>query len=210
MSVNGESQSAARWLIEQISRELHARITEDGVHEILTRLGEQRLDTAAFAAPEARRLPACRYFPETASAAMLVSPALAAALASCEDFLRWKQNPNYSDAVMGAGYMNSYAYAELVGPDGFFAGDDFLLGLMILGPGLHYRDHYHAAPELYWLLTGPSDWKSGAGGYGSREAGAMIWHKPFVVHATRTLDQPLLTIWAWTRDVSEAARLVGA
>ena len=105
--------------------------------------------------------------------------------------------------------MDNYAYAELIGPDGFFAGDDFLLGLMILGPRLHYRDHYHPAPELYWLLTGPSEWRRGAGGYESRQPGATIWHTPFVVHATQTLDDPLLTVWAWTRDVAEAAKLVG-
>jgi hypothetical protein len=210
MLASEERQSAARWLIEQIKREFARRAGEPGVDEVLNRLGAQDLGDAAFTAPEPRRLPACRYYPETASAAMLVSAALAAALASCEDFLRWKQNPNYSDAVMGAGYMDNYAYAELIGPSGFFAGDDFLLGLMILGPHLHYRDHYHAAPELYWLLTGPSEWKSGAGGFAERDAGTAIWHKPFVVHATRTLDVPLLAIWAWTRDVGEAAKLVGA
>jgi hypothetical protein len=207
--VSGGNENSARWLIDGIARALTASRSEEGVADVLARLGEQRLDERSYTPPQPRRLPACRYFPETVSAAMLVSPALAAALAACEDDLRWKQNPNYSDAVLGAGYMQGYAYAELVGPDGFYPGDDFLLGLMILAPGLHYRDHFHAAPELYWLLTGPSDWKRGAGGYETREAGATLWHKPFVVHATRTLDTPLLCVWAWTRDVAEAAKLVG-
>ena len=72
--MNGETQIAARWLIEEISRELHGRIASEGVKEVLARLGAQALDNQAFAAPAPRRLPACRYFPETAAAAMLVSP----------------------------------------------------------------------------------------------------------------------------------------
>ena len=90
-------------------------------------------------------------------AAIAVASDVAAAIAAVEQDLHWKQNPNYSDGVMGQrGYMDGYAYAEIVGPSGFFAGDDFLLGLLILGPGRVYLDHHHAAPELYWTLTGPS------------------------------------------------------
>lgn len=204
-----DGHESAIWLIEEISRALHARIAHDGVHEVLMRLSAQDLSAAGYEPAPPRRLPACRYFPETAAATMMLSPGLAAALASCGDHLHWKQNPNYSDAVMGEGYMDNYAYAELIGPEGFFAGSDFLLGLMIIGPGRHYLDHYHAAPELYWLVTGPSEWKSGAGGYSERQADALVWHRPFVVHATRTLALPLLAVWAWTRDVAEPARLVG-
>ena len=69
--------------------------------------------------------------------------------------------------------MDGYAYAEIVGPSGFFAGDDFLLGLLLIGPGRVYLDHYHAAPELYWTLTGPSQWKNGRGGWTLRDAGSI-------------------------------------
>jgi hypothetical protein len=81
---------------------------------------------------------------------------------------------------------------------------------LILGPRLYYRDHLHPAPELYWTLTGPSDWRTATGDFASREAGQTIWHPPFVVHATRTLEKPLLALWAWTRNVAEPARLTGA
>jgi hypothetical protein len=86
----------------------------------------------------------------------------------------------------------------------------FASGFCLLGPGLHYRDHYHAAPELYWLLTGPSDWKRGAGGFVTRQPGETVWHRPHVVHATRSRDRPLLALWVWIREVGEAARLVPA
>jgi hypothetical protein len=183
---------------------------EEGRAEILRRLGEQDLSPGAFRAPEPARLAACRHLPEAVGAAIMVDSALAAAIAGLEDDLHWRQTTGYSDAAMGQpGFMDNYAHAEILGSTGCFTGDDFRLGLLLLGPGLHYPDHYHPAPELYWLLTGPSDWKRGAGGFASRRAGEMIWHRPFVVHATRTHDQPLLALWAWSGEVGEPVRLVG-
>lgn len=204
--MNDEIHGPAMWIIDAIRRSLK------GAHaaQVKTRLAEQDLSPSAVLEPRPLRLPATRYLPECVAASMFISPDVAAALAEIEEFLEWRQNPNYSDASLGAGYMDNYAYAELIGPHGFFAGDDFLMGVLLLGPGVHYLDHHHAAPELYWLLTGPSEWRRGNGDFEMREAGDTIWHEPHVVHATRTGASPLLAVWAWTRDVSEPARLVEA
>ena len=196
----------AIWAIDAIHRSLKGEATG----RVKMRLDEQDLSPSAVTEPSPKRLPATRYLPECVASSMFTSPDVAAALAGIEEFLHWRQNPNYSDKVMGHGYMDNYAYAELIGPHGFFAGDDFLMGLLLLGPGLHYRDHHHAAPELYWLLTGPSEWRQGRGDFAMREAGETVWHEPHVVHATRTGARPLLAVWAWTRDVSEPARLTEA
>jgi hypothetical protein len=204
--LNDEIYRPATWTIDAIRRSLKG----EAAGQVKARLAEQDLSPAAVIEPSPRRLAATRYLPECVAASMFTSPDVAAALAEIEEFLRWKQNPNYSDRLMGAGYMDNYAYAELIGPDGFFAGNDFLLGLLLLGPGMHYRDHHHAAPELYWLLTGPSEWRQGKGDFAMRQAGDTIWHEPHVVHATRTGTSPLLAVWAWTRDVSEPARLTEA
>jgi Dimethlysulfonioproprionate lyase len=193
----------AIWTIDAIRRSL----TGEAAARVKARLAEQDLSPLVVTEPLPSRLPATRYLPECVASSMFTSPDVAAALAGIDEFLHWQQNPNYSDKVMGRGYMDNYAYAELIGPHGFFAGDDFLMGLLLLGPGIHYRDHHHAAPELYWLLTGPSEWRQGNGDFGMREAGDTIWHKPHVVHATRTGANPLLAVWVWTRDVSEPARL---
>jgi hypothetical protein len=196
----------ATWAIDAIRRSLKG----EAAGRVKMRLAEQDLSPVAVTAPLPKRLPATRYLPECVASAMFASADVAAALAGVDEFLHWRQNPNYSDKVMGRGYMDNYAYAELIGPHGFFAGDDFLLGLLLLGPGLHYRDHHHAAPELYWLLTGPSEWRKGNGDFVMREAGETVWHEPQVVHATRTGANPLLAVWAWTRDVSAPARLTEA
>jgi hypothetical protein len=183
----------------------------EGRAEVLRRLAEQDLSRTAFRPPEPARIPACRHLPETVGAAIMVDAALAAALAGMEDELHWRRSEGYSDAVMGQpGFMDNYGYAEIIGPHGCLAGDDFRLGFLLLGPGLHYRDHAHPAPELYWLLTGPSDWRRGDDTFVTRQPGEMIWHRPHEVHAVRTHDQPLLALWVWTRDTAEPARLVEA
>jgi hypothetical protein len=208
--VSDELFLGATWLIRAISRALEARRgVEANIGHVLAALSRQDLARPALQHCPARIMPACSYLAETVGAAIAVESDVAAAIAAVEQSLHWKQNPNYSDEAMGQhGYMNGYAYAEIVGPSGLFAGDEFLLGLLLLGPDRFYRDHYHAAPELYWLLTGPSHWRNGSSDWEAREAGSFCWHDPFVVHATATGSTPLLAIWAWTRDVGEPARLI--
>ena len=197
-----------RWLIGEIAGALRSDHGQaEGVAEVLQRLAAQDLSPAALRTPEPRRIEACAVLPEATATAMLVSPGTAAAIAACEEDLRWVQNANYSDAAMGAGFMSGYGYCELIGPQGFFAGDDLLLGLMLLGPRRLYRDHYHQAPELYWLLTGPTEWSHDRGNFELRPAGAAIWHPPMLLHATRTIDTPLLAVWCWTRDTGQGAQL---
>jgi hypothetical protein len=198
-------------VIAAIRRALIARHGgEEGVAEVVRRLDAQKLSAADFRAPAPRRLPACRHLPEAIGEAVMVAEGVAAAIAAVEDGLAWQQNPNYSDEVMGQpGYMDNYAHAELIGPTGAVAGDDFLLGLFILGPHLHYPPHRHPAPELYWLLSGGSLWWREGDDWRQRPADATIWHAPMVAHATRTGDGPLLAVYAWTRDTTEPARLCG-
>jgi hypothetical protein len=200
-----------RWLLKSLRRGLenHQADTPEAA-EVLARLAAQDLAAAAFSPPRPQTLPACAMLPDAVGAALAVASDVAAAIAAIEDDLHWQQNPAYSDAAMGHnGYMEGYAYAEIIGPRGFFPGSDFLMGLLLLGPRRLYREHYHAAPELYWMLTGPSKWKRGAGAWDELQAGDMRWHPPFVVHATETSSAPLLCLWAWTNDVAEPARLVG-
>ena len=206
--MNQELFESARWLIGTISEGLISRHCE-GVAEVLQRLAEQQLNEAHFREPEPRRLPVLRYFAECAAEVMLSDARLSAALASIGEHLQWRQSSAYSDAVLGAGFMDNYGWCQLVGRHGFFPGDDFFLGLLLLGPHQHYRDHYHPAPELYWPLTGRSDWKKGAGGFETKAAGSVIWHPPLRMHAMKTGAAPLLAVWCWTRDTDTPARLAG-
>lgn len=199
----------ASGLIGAIARGLRER-NGAGVSDVLARLSEQTLDAAHFREPEPTRLAVLRHLAQCTAETMLLDASLAAAIAAIEDHLQWRQSASYSDAVLGEGFSANYGWAEIIGPKGFFAGDDFLLGLLMLGPHRHYRDHYHPAPELYWPLTAGSQWRQGEGGFELKQPGATIWHAPNVVHATKTGEAPLLTVWAWTSDTAIRARLVSA
>lgn len=205
--MNPDLPGQARWLINAIAAGLSAR-NGPGLDEVLERLAQQ--DLTKLRDCPARQLPVCRLLPETVAAAMMVDPSLAAAAAACVDELEWRHTAGYSDSLLGEGFMDNYGHCELIGPYGVFPGEDFLLGLLILGPLRHYRDHYHPAPELYWPLTGPSRWKQGSGGFETKQAGETVWHEANIVHATQTGEEALLAVWAWTRDTAIRARLVAA
>jgi hypothetical protein len=205
-AVDHELFENARWLTGAVANGLKTR-TGAGIAEVLQLLGEQDLGAATFRAPAPSRLPVLDHLPQCLGEAMLLDPGLAAAIAAVEESLQWRQSAAYSDALLGEGFTANYGWAEIVGPNGFFPGEDFLLGLLMLGPGRHYRDHYHPAPELYWPLTSASLWSRDSGAFAEWPQGGAIWHPPLTVHATRTGDTPLLAVWSWTRDTAAPARL---
>ncbi len=196
-----------RWLVGAIARKLHAS-EAPAAATVLGRLVEQSLLPAAFNQPGPRRLPVLRHFESCVAESMLIEPDLAAAIAALADDLHWMQSPSYSDDVLGDGFVDNYGWCHIIGPEGFFRGDDFLLGLLMLGPDRHYRDHHHPAPELYSPLTSHSWWKQGQCQFEEKPPGSIIWHEPNELHATRTGDRPLLALWSWTRDTATGARLV--
>lgn len=204
-----ETLENAQWLIGAIARGLKMQGGE-GVGRVLERLSDQAVNRSTFQAPDPARLPVLRHFAQSTAETMLLDAELAAALAAVAESLQWRQSPSYNDALLGAGFLDNYGWCQIIGPHGFFPGDDFLLGLIMLGPHRHYSDHYHPAPELYWPLTGPSDWKRDAAGFETKAAGATIWHEPNVVHATKTGEHPLLALWCWTSDTATPAKLVAA
>ncbi len=205
--MNKDLYNDARWLIDGIALGLKARGGE-GARQVLSRLAAQNLGEPAFVEPHPQNLGVTRYFAETIAETLMLEPTLAAALAALDGHLKWCQSSNNTDEILGEGFSQNYGWCEIVGPKGFFKGNDFLLGLLMLGPNRHYRDHYHPAPELYWPLTGPARWKQGDGGFVEKSAGQIIWHAPNEIHAIKTSDRPLLAVWSWTRDIDVAAQLV--
>lgn len=193
-------------LIAAIMRGLSAR-PQTGAAEVLEALSRQDLGAAAQRVQEPRGLPVLVHLPQCIGEAMLLDPDLAAAIAAVEDDLKWMQSSSYTDEILGEGFTANYGWAEIIGPNGFFAGDDLLLGLLMLGPDRHYRDHYHPAPELYWPLTAGSFWSRDGEPFAEKAQGAIIWHPAMALHATITRETPLLAVWCWTRDTATPARL---
>ena len=115
---------------------------------------------------------------------------------ACAD-IRWTQNAAYDEARVGRELLDKYAYACLTGPDGHEPCEAPLSGYILLAPRLVYADHRHAPRELYLVLTPGAQWSLDSGEWFDVEAGDLIVHEPWQMHAMRTVDKPMLAFAAW-------------
>lgn len=135
--------------------------------------------------------------------------ALAEAIAIIEPQLHWISYDHYPRALIGEGFATGHSYAALIGREGCIRSEDYELGLFLIAPNVLYRDHRHAAPELYAPLTGPHGWRFSPGApLDWRAAHKPVWNEPFQHHATRVGPVPFLCIFGWTRDVDEIATII--
>ena len=141
-------------------------------------------------------------------------PKLKPALVAARDHLHWRVDDGgfYAPgADVGEGYRTGNMHTLLIGPKNApIRARDMLLGIFLLAPATLYRDHAHAAPELYLPLTGPSGWRFDRGAWEDHPAGALICNAPDRKHATRVYDVPFLAVFAWTRDIHAPCRVVPA
>lgn len=183
---------------------------EDGVAETLARLNAQDCTQRREPKVPAKRDPACRYLAAGLAATWHVDTNVCAAIGDLAPLLHWQRIPEHVSRPPGD-FMDDYAYTQIIGPSGVYPGDDFMLGLFIIGPGQLYPDHLHAAPEFYWLFSGPTEWRFSVDGpWTQKKAGELQWNKPQHVHAMRTLDVPLFALWVWTQDIDGDFRILGA
>jgi hypothetical protein len=178
-----------------------ARLDGEGVAETLARLPTRDVSSAAFAPPAPAAARALVWLDAALGAARAFDRALADALAAAAPLLRWDE-PAYPADAVGAGFAARVAWADWLGPAGFFPGDDAASGFLLMAPDTVYPDHWHPAPELYLPLTGPSLWGVDGGALVEKPAGARIWHAPRRTHATTALGAPLLALYAWPRDAA--------
>lgn len=137
--------------------------------------------------------------------------AFADAIAAAAPFLRWITYDGYDRDAIGATFADGHAYCSIIGEDAAMPGEDVDLGLFLIAPHVFYRDHRHAAPELYAPLTGPHGWRFAPGDRLEwLEAGTPVWNEPFRPHATKVGAVPFLCVFGWTRDVNEVAKTMPA
>lgn len=133
---------------------------------------------------------------------------LGAAISHAAPLFRWRQNPNYSAANMGAAFMAGYGYVEFAGPkEALFHAPDIRVGLLLLGPGLHYPAHAHPAEEIYHPLTDGGLWRRGQEDWRTVPAGRAIHHPSTVEHETKSADTTLLALYCWRGNTATEARL---
>lgn len=132
-------------------------------------------------------------------------PTLAAVIEGASPHLSWVTYDRYDRAQIGEAFATGHAYAVLA------TGADYELGIFLIAPHILYRDHAHAAPELYAPLTGPHGWRFGPGtALTVKPAHAPVWNPPHQIHATKVGPTPLLCLYGWTRDVTVPAYVIPA
>ena len=138
-------------------------------------------------------------------------PALAGAIAGAAPHLTWVTYDAYPRAEIGEAFATGHAFASIIGEGGALSARDYDLGLFLIAPHVLYRDHNHAAPELYAPLTGPHGWRFGPGEpLVVKPAHQPVWNDPFRPHCTKVGPVPFLCLFGWTRDVNEVARVLPA
>jgi hypothetical protein len=202
-------EALIRALIEESDRYL-AALPGPGVAEVRAGLARWRDGPVTPAAPRENPVVADHLAPALAALAP-DHPALAATLAAAAPHLAWVTYDRYPLAEIGESFAQGHAFASLIGEEAAIPAQDFDLGVFLIAPHVLYRDHCHAAPELYAPLTGPHGWRFGSGlPLVTRAAHQPVWNPPFQPHLTKVGPLPFLCLFAWTRDVAEPARVLPA
>jgi quercetin dioxygenase-like cupin family protein len=82
--------------------------------------------------------------------------------------------------------------------------EDVLLGVSLMAPRLQYPDHHHPPEEIYLALS-KGEWRQEEGPWHEPGLGGLVFNPSNVVHAMRSADTPLLTLWClWTADMAFA------
>ncbi len=149
-------------------------------------------------------LPVLRFWPSLcASGGVLMAP-----IAAMTKELRWVQNPNYVANPPDPAFLANYGYAVLAGPGGLVETDRLALGILLLGPNTHYPSHRHPAIEIYIVAAGRAEWRKGEEAWRVEPPEAVIRHDSMMLHATRTMAEPLLAVYVWRGDLKTYARIV--
>lgn len=122
--------------------------------------------------------------------------------------LRWGQT--YGAEAFGADFLQGYGWTELIGLRGPIASEAVAVGVLLLGPGVHYPPHAHEATEVYMPLSGVAEWMRGDGPYAPVAPGVAIRHPSWLPHGMRTGDAPLVAAYVWRGgDLAAKSRIVG-
>ena len=151
------------------------------------------------------------HLPAALAALGQTHPDLAGAIGAARPDLNWITYDGYPPEQIGAGFATGHAYTSFRGQDAAIAALDFDFGLFLIAPHVLYRDHNHAAPELYAPLTGPHGWRFGPDDpLTIKPAHQPVWNPPFQPHLTKVGPTPFLCFFGWTRDVEQVAQVIPA
>ncbi|MEM8497774.1 MAG: dimethylsulfonioproprionate lyase family protein [Pseudomonadota bacterium] len=208
------SETVLRQLLEEIDLCLASatsdKLTADGIAEVRAGLAEYvQGEHQAVNARENSLV--TQWLPRCLQLLSLDMPSFAERLSAAWPLLHWVTYEDYDEKEIGADFAAQHAYASLIGEGSHFEAPDYDLGLFLIAPDLLYRDHCHAAPELYLPLTGPHGWRFQPNSrLEIKQKLEPVWNKPGQPHLTKVGHQPFLSLYCWTRDNDKPALVVPA
>jgi hypothetical protein len=158
-------------------------------------------------AVEPQVLPVCKVLGAAAHGSPAPYAALVAGLRDGAAGLRWGQT--YGAGDFGADFLQGYGWTELIGLRGPIASETVAVGILLLGPGIDYPPHAHAAEEVYLPLSGTAGWMRGEGPHAPVAPGTVIRHPSWMPHAMRTGPEPLVAAYVWRGgDLAAKSRIL--
>lgn len=145
--------------------------------------------------PAPAKPPVCRHLtPALELARRAPGPvgALAAAFAAIEPRLEWKARAGAE--AHGEAFLAGHANAALVGSEGLEIRSDVWIGVSLLAPDTRYPDHRHPPEEIYVVLS-RGEWRQESKPWHEPGIGRLVYNPPDIVHAMRSMSEPLLALW---------------
>lgn len=203
-----DGSAALMVLVTEVDRYL-ASLAGDGPVEV--RRGMARWTARASPRHAPANAVVDAHLPAALAPLSATHPTLAQAIATASPHVSWITYDRYPRDQIGDDFANGHAFASIIGEDAAIPAQDFDMGLFVIAPNILYRDHHHAAPELYAPLTGPHGWRFGPNGpLVIKHAHQPVWNRPDRAHLTKVGPVPFLCIYAWTRDANASAHVIPA
>ncbi len=203
---DSKTETVLRTLVNEIETYVTG-LKGPGIAEVLA--GIRKWKAGPVGAARGGEIPPCADLDVALQA--MDRPALARAIAEARPFLRWIAYDLYPRAEIGERFADHHAFASIIGEGCPIQAVDFDLGIFLIAPHVFYRDHHHAAPELYMPLTGPHGWRLNPGEpLLWKQAHVPVWNEPWQPHATMTGATPFLALFCWTKDTSLPAKVIAS
>lgn len=197
-------------LLDEIDRYLQT-FSGPGISEARSGIAAARIQDPTMAQHRLENSIVSSHLPPALAALEKDYPALAADISTTSPLLFWETYGDYAPGTVGTDFETGHAFTSLVGAHAPLYAEDFDLGLFLIAPNTLYRDHHHAAPELYAPLTGPHLWRFGVGApLIIKPAHEPVWNTPFAPHLTKSGPTPFLCIFCWTQDANAPAYVLPA
>lgn len=109
--------------------------------------------------------------------------------------LSWRQT--YQAAEMSEAFLRVYGWSEFIGLRGPVPSTTIACGVLLLGPGVTYPAHAHAAEEVYIPIAGAAEWMRAEEEFCPKEIGSVIHHPSWMPHGMRTGAEGLAALYLW-------------